>query len=176
MSIITVFDAKIRRERGWNFPGYPEGVWTAGNVFSHDASGGSATAQVNVATAGVPEGMAYSIEAFEYETSASANKDLILEPVNFDFSTGLSLGRGFQLISMTEAGPDLAMIETARFDRPWFLGQIVDRSIASAISIITQNVTGKTSIFHLSGYFWTPRSVLQAEGGYRRPSDGLFSR
>lgn len=174
MTLITVFDAATRRERGWDFPGYPEGVWTSGGLFGHDASGGQATAQVNVATAGTPEGIAYSIEAFEYETSANTNVDLLLEPVNFDITAGLSIARGYQMVDVSGAAA-LAVVSAGKFERPWFLGQIVDRSIASAVSIVTANVTGKTSVFHLSGYFWTPRSVLQAEGGYRRPPDGLFS-
>lgn len=175
MSLITVFDAALRRERGWDFPGYPEGVWTAGNVFQSDASGGSAVAQVNVATANVPEGIAYSIEAFEFQTSADTT-DLMLQATNFDITTGLTVSRGYQMINFLQAGQALNLINGQRFDRPWFLGQVVDRTIASAISIVHENITGKVSIFHLSGYYWTPRSILQVDGGYRRPADGLFSR
>lgn len=175
MSLITVFDAQVRRERGWDFPGYPEGVWTAGDIISHDASGGIAVAQVNVATAGVPEGIAYSIEAFEYETSAGVT-DLTLEPANFTMTNGLSIARGYQLADMNQVVDLRVVADGGKFGRPWFLGQVVDRTIASAISISVQNTTGKISIFHIAGYFWTPRSILQAPGGYRRPSDGLYSR
>jgi len=173
MSIITVFDAQRRQERGWDNPGYPIAIWKAGSVISHDASAGSATAQVNVATAGVPEGLAYSIEAFEYETSATANVDLILEPVNFDTSA-LSIGRGYQMVDMSGSGQLLALVKDSRFNRPWFLGVVVDRSIAAAISIITKNVSGKTSVFSIAGYVWGPRAVVQSQGGYRRPPDGMF--
>lgn len=176
MTIITVFDAAVRPERGWEFPGYPQGVWTAGAVFSHDASGGQAVGQVNLATSGVPIGIAYSIEAFEFETSADTLVDLLLEPANWDtVASGLSLARAFQMVQMTEATA-LAIVAADKFDRPWFLGKVSDAAVASAISIVTANVTGKTSVFHIAGYFWTPRSVLQAPGGYRRPPDGMFSR
>lgn len=175
MTIITVFDADVRKERGWDFPGYPEGVWTAGGVASHDASGGIMVIQVNVQTAGVPEGNAYSVEALEYQTNSAAIVDLQLQAANFDFSGGLTLTRGYQLDPHNQSTGD-AVLRANSFGRPWFLGQIVTRANASALSLVVDNVTGDISIFHLGGYFWTPRSILQAEGGFRRPPDGLYSR
>lgn len=175
MTLITVIDASYRKERGWDFPGYPEGVWTAGTVISHDASGGSAIAQVNLATAGVPEGQAFSIETLSYQTNDTGALDFLVRPTNFDITGGLTIARGYQLENQNQTEP-LAVVEPEGLAPHWFLGQIVDRSIASAISIQIRNTTGKVSIFHIGGYMWTPRSILQAEGGYRRPPDGLYAR
>lgn len=173
MTIITVFDAERRQERGWDSPNYPIASWKSGSVISHDASGGAATAQINLATADVPEGLAYSMEYFFYETSANTNVDVIVRPTNFDTSA-LSLGQGFQMADVGGALAGLAMVLSPGLQRPRFLGVVVDRTIAAAISISAKNVTGKTSVFNIGGYVWGPRAVLQGVGGYRRPPDGMF--
>lgn len=174
MTLITVLDAERRQERGWDDPGYPIGIWTRGTVISHDASGGSAIAQVNLTTPDVPEGLAYSLEAFKYKTSATSNVDLMIQAVNFDITEGLSIPRGYQMGSFSGTGSGDDAMPLGRLDIPWFLGVVVDRTITAALSIITANVTGKTSVFHVAGYVWGPRSVLQVAGGYRRPPDGMF--
>lgn len=173
MTIITVQDAQLRKERGWDFPGYPEGVWTATAIISHDASGGQATFQVNLQTAGVPEGNAFSIEAFDYRTNNATSVELIIQAANFDFSAGVSQSRGYRMDDFALATGDSTLVD-GQFTAPWFLGVVVDRTIASSVSIVTPNITGKVSVANISGYYWTPRSILQIDGGYRRPADGMF--
>lgn len=173
MTIITVLDAALRKERGWDFPGYPEGVWTASAIISHDASGGQATFQVNLQSAGVPEGNAFSIETFNYRTNNAASVELVVQAANFDFSGGVSQSRGYRMDDFALATGDSVLVD-GQWKPPWFLGVVVDRTIAAALSIVTPNITGKVSVADLSGYFWTPRSILQIGGGYRRPSDGMF--
>jgi len=76
------------------------------------------------------------------------------------------------LAGLTTAAPSPRDLDALR---GVFLGGQVSAGVVTRVGFRTTNVTGTVLAFNAQGYYWGPRSIL-ADGGLRRPLDGMYTR
>lgn len=140
-----------------------------------DATGGTMNVQVNLrSTTGLPIGNAWSLERISALDTELTPKTLLLFAANLQVQVS---GMPFQwLVNLVRAQLTTSTILDAsgQGGLPIFLGLAQNALSASAITFGLLNANTETLSITAKGYIWTPRSVLQAPGGYRRPVDGMF--
>lgn len=176
MTIAAVIQAIRRQERGWDNPGYPTGIWEAAGTVAGNVSGGNRVIQINLrSTTGLPVGIAYSLEELMVRDGDGVAKVGDYQSTNFRIAGGVvTQWRRFINLAVP-ASATIAIQNAESHTRPVFLGVVSSPSVAASITVSFANVDGETLALIARGYMWDPRSVLQLEGGYKRPTDGMFS-
>jgi len=177
LTVISVFQAVQRPERGWDDPGYPLGVWIAAGNVTGNVSGGIRAVQINLATAGTPVGLAFSLEQLLVRDSETNNKVLDtfianLEPVYV--SAGGSRRFSADLIQASGSIEVALRIADMR-SLAYFLGIAASAASVASLTFQVANANNEVLTVNATGYIWGARSVIQRPGGYRRPPDGMFS-
>lgn len=174
MSIETIVEYRTRRERGYDDPSYPIGVWECSGRVTGDSSGTAMRVFMALKPAGVQPGNAFSLEQY-----ALVNADHTLGPVSLQLSGMEIPGPGTQTIeyyidaqNFSVTTDDAAPITSPKL----FLGMAPYQAVAGGLQWSLANSSGQNFDVWARGYIWGPRSILQSVGGYRRPSDGMFSQ
>lgn len=174
MSIENIVEYRTRRERGYDDPSFPIGVWECSGRVTGDGSSGTMSVFLVLKPAGVQPGNAFSLEQY-----ALVNSDHTLAPVSLQLS-GIEIpGPGTQTIEyyidaleFSATSDDSAPITSPKL----FVGIAPYQNVAGGLKWSLSNSSGQNFDVWARGYIWGPRSILQSVGGYRRPSDGMFSQ
>jgi len=176
MTIIFFAHPQQRPWRGYDDPGLPVGMWIAQGSVTGDGSGGSMTVRMEFKPEGEPvSGRYYSLEQLHVhhpQASADETGRLRLNNMGIIGDTGL-VNRDYALNLQVQ----LTNGAVLRLEDSHALHLFLDRAtlvdLVSTIDIGVTNVAAETLIATGEGYIWEPRSVM-AEGGLRRPVDGLY--
>ncbi len=164
---------------GYKDPSLPIGVWIGGAAVQGNVSGGVMTAVVIFALASTPySGNRYSLEqlsAQEDLEDAAHNYSLIAD--NMEAVTSEGINQRHLVVGSLSAAPGggtmINSVSSSDMKGRWLGGQAIHQAQSSLLMSVANL---QTNILQMvaHGYVWGPRSIL-AEGGPRRPVNGLFS-
>lgn len=175
MTAATLVDVRYRQERGWDDPGYPIGIWRAGAIVNGDASGGLRVVQVNLRTfTGLPIGNAWSLEHITAFDTEPTPKNLMLTVSGVEAAIDGTRHSWVVPMVLPNAEANTMLGPDGQGGLPLFLGVAISPLAAAAVLFTLANDDGENLSVTCEGYFWSPRSVLKAPGGFRRPVDGMF--
>lgn len=173
MSVSATVGISLRRERGWDLPEYPIATWEVGGQITGDGSGGTMAVQVNLKAAGVPVGNMWSLEELFVVTTnsgVSVGAQIRLSGIESPEPDNPSMQFIVPLVSPSGTTALMAELLTPRL----FIGRGSSTAAAAAIVASIGNSNATTFDIIARGYMWDPRSILTAQGGPRRPPDGMF--
>lgn len=174
MSVVASQEIRRRIWRGYDDPGLPVAVWQGRVTVTGDASGGSATLQIELWPEAQPgAGHFFNLEALEM-TDSQGGGDFQLLFINFGMAIAGAFANREWTIPMTfNQGNNGAIAINDQLAKPIFLGQPSIPAGRAALSVLATNDDGTVYDFYAEGYVWEPRSV-QAQGGLRRPVGSLW--
>ena len=177
MSVQTFESIRIRPWRGYEDPGLPIGMWVAQAVLPGDATGGFQQIQLQFQEADQPlSGLFYNLEQLEIQVNANTSVPCEFTIIRFDTMGNTALANREYMLELVGTGGSGGSASMRPRDslKGIFLGRPNALTIASHLSIIIDNVDGRTLTGTAQGYFWGPEA-LQAAGGLRRPVDALIN-
>lgn len=178
MSTLNTANIRQRLWRGYDDPGLPVGTWVGWVNVQHDASGGDASAILNLEPSSEPDlrltGRFYNVEALEIFGTQGTNDTGELLIVNFSvLIDNAATNRAWTFNVFGNQGGNQALELLQQLSRPLFLGQARTPGIDASIRATIDNVDTEDHTLWAEGYIWEGRST-QSEGGLRRPVDSLY--
>jgi len=178
VSVLLRALVSIRPFRGYAEPGLPAGVWHFRLAALGDGSAGnlSVVAAFQITGRRSPSQL-WSLDQLMVNSTTSASTiDARLQIVNMDEVPEMGSTGALSDTYSLALNPDTFGVALRRqlAQLPLFMGQPINNGLNAGIQVDVPN-PGATSLnMRAQGYFWTP-DAINADGGVRRPPDGLFA-
>lgn len=178
MSVAANARVFTRPYTGYEDPGLPVGAYIGQAVITGDASAG--VSQLNFLFQFGQDALnsqIYSLEHFSAESNASANEELLFQPINMDRLTPQAVlppTRWSVPLIADGVGSAVARLEALN-GLPLWLGSPNTALLECGIRFQVINTAMRVHTYMIQGYIWGPRSVI-APGGPRRPLAGFLGR
>jgi len=179
VTVTGVFRYDVRPYSGYSDPGLPVAAYVAQAGLAGDASGG--TAVLNFIFMGEQEEQItelFNLEQISIDTDSATVENILMETVNMDT---LARNRAaspqkwhLSTVALPATGDSALPVEQmAGF--PLWLGapNLLAVSGTAQLRFRFNNADLRLYAITIQGYIWSARSIL-AEGGPRRPAEGLF--
>ncbi len=176
MSVAIAFRVETRPWRGYDDPGLPTGLWLGQGTQVGDGTGGVNQIDLVFKLSGQAlDGRVWSLDQLSVASGVSADVSGTLITQNMDFlspSRALaSVQWTFTLLNGVTNGD--AQTPLNALTKPIILGAANSVGLGAALRCQVDNADPGALTVTAGGYIWGPRSVL-AEGGLRRPAQGMF--
>lgn len=176
MTIIEVGDIEFQANSGYDDPSLPIRIWRSSVEVTGDASGGNRIVQINLKAAGVPPGNVFSLEQLAaQDTDGDDLLDIRMSTAGFEVWAPFLQSRDWAIPMALASLSTTLWVRMEHASPHLFIGRGADAGTAAALSFQKSNALAEEFEVHVSGYMWSPRSISTG-GGFRRPSDGQYSR
>jgi len=169
----------IRNFNGYQEPGLPAGYWHFELSSLGDASGGLNSVLVRFQVAGSPSpSQLWSLEHLNVSSSGIGVGVLArLQITNMDLvpPMGSNGATAFTYTLTLIAGVFGVDMEYQNSPIQLFLGRAIDNNLNAGFQVDYDNVDATSLRIRAGGYFWPPGAAT-ADGGPRRPLQGLYAR